>query len=190
MTQAQASVKSLDAALKLNEKQFKATGDAENYMAQKTTLLQQKLEAQRKAAKNAEDALQTMRKNGVDEASAAYQNMQKKLLDARAAILDTEGDINQLGQKTEETASKADKLGNSLSGLNKKVSLQQVQSAIDTMMFRCTVIMVAHRLSTVRDCDRIILVKDGKIAEQGTFDELMEMRGGFYELMRRQSGTH
>jgi ABC-type multidrug transport system fused ATPase/permease subunit len=50
--------------------------------------------------------------------------------------------------------------------------------------------MVAHRLSTVRDCDRIILVKDGKIAEQGTFDELMEMRGGFYELMRRQSGTH
>ena len=54
----------------------------------------------------------------------------------------------------------------------------------------CTVIMVAHRLSTVRDCDRIILVKDGKIAEQGTFDELMEMRGGFYELMRRQSGTH
>lgn len=133
MTQAQASVKSLDAALKLNEKQFKATGDAENYMAQKTTLLQQKLEAQRKAAKNAEDALQTMRKNGVDEASAAYQNMQKKLLDARAAILDTEGDINQLGQKTEETAGKADKLGNSLSGLNKKVSLQQVQSAIGSI---------------------------------------------------------
>lgn len=54
----------------------------------------------------------------------------------------------------------------------------------------CTVIMVAHRLSTVRGCDRIILVKDGKIAEQGTFDELMKMRGGFYELMRRQSGTH
>lgn len=54
----------------------------------------------------------------------------------------------------------------------------------------CTVIMVAHRLSTVRGCDRIILVKDGQIAEQGTFDELMKMRGGFYELMRRQSGTH
>ena len=54
----------------------------------------------------------------------------------------------------------------------------------------CTVVMVAHRLSTVRDCDRIILVKDGRIAEEGNFDELMKMRGAFYELMRRQSGTH
>jgi ABC-type multidrug transport system fused ATPase/permease subunit len=54
----------------------------------------------------------------------------------------------------------------------------------------CTVVMVAHRLSTVRDCDRIILVKDGLIAEEGNFDELMKMRGAFYELMRRQTGTH
>lgn len=50
--------------------------------------------------------------------------------------------------------------------------------------------MVAHRLSTVRDCDRIILVKDSRIAEEGTFDELMDLRGDFYELMRRQSGKH
>ena len=51
----------------------------------------------------------------------------------------------------------------------------------------CTVIMVAHRLSTVRNCDRIIVLKDGRIAEQGGYDELMEMKGEFYELMRRQS---
>ena len=52
---------------------------------------------------------------------------------------------------------------------------------------QCTVLMVAHRLSTVRNCDRIIVLKDGTIAEQGTFDELMERKGDFYELMRRQS---
>ena len=51
----------------------------------------------------------------------------------------------------------------------------------------CTVLMVAHRLSTVRDCDRIIVLKDGTISEQGTFDELMDRKGDFYELMRRQS---
>ena len=51
----------------------------------------------------------------------------------------------------------------------------------------CTVLMVAHRLSTVRDCDRIIVLKDGTISEQGTFDELMDRKGAFYELMRRQS---
>lgn len=51
----------------------------------------------------------------------------------------------------------------------------------------CTVIMVAHRLSTVRDCDRIIVLKDGRIAEEGKFDELMALEGEFYELMRRQS---
>ena len=54
----------------------------------------------------------------------------------------------------------------------------------------CTVVMVAHRLSTVRDCDRIVLIKEGRIAEQGTYDDLMKLRGEFYELMRRQSGTH
>ncbi len=51
----------------------------------------------------------------------------------------------------------------------------------------CTVLMVAHRLSTVRNCDRIIVLKDGKIDEEGTFNELMEKEGTFYELMRRQS---
>ena len=50
----------------------------------------------------------------------------------------------------------------------------------------CTVIMVAHRLSTIRNCDRIIVLKDGNIAETGKYDDLMELRGEFYELMIRQ----
>ena len=51
---------------------------------------------------------------------------------------------------------------------------------------KCTVIMVAHRLSTVRNCDRIIVLKDGGIAESGKFDELMDLKGELYELMSRQ----
>ena len=52
---------------------------------------------------------------------------------------------------------------------------------------KCTVVMVAHRLSTVINCDRIILLKNGRIAEEGKYQELMDLKGEFYELMRRQS---
>ncbi|MCF0141985.1 MAG: ATP-binding cassette domain-containing protein [Parasporobacterium sp.] len=50
----------------------------------------------------------------------------------------------------------------------------------------CTVIMVAHRLSTVKNCNRIIVLKSGKIAEEGDYDTLMSRRGVFYELVKKQ----
>ncbi len=49
-----------------------------------------------------------------------------------------------------------------------------------------TKIVVAHRLSTVRDCDRIIVLESGRVAEQGTYQELMEAKGVFYHLADRQ----
>ncbi|SCW45527.1 NHLM bacteriocin system ABC transporter, ATP-binding protein [Ruminococcaceae bacterium YRB3002] len=49
-----------------------------------------------------------------------------------------------------------------------------------------TRIVVAHRLSTVQNCDRIFVVDGGKIAESGTYDELMQLNGVFAELVARQ----
>ena len=46
--------------------------------------------------------------------------------------------------------------------------------------------MIAHRLSTVRDADLILVVRDGKIIEQGTHAELLAMRGYYRELYTRQ----
>lgn len=51
---------------------------------------------------------------------------------------------------------------------------------------RCTRLVVAHRLSTVRHCDRILVVDDGRIAEEGTYEELIERGGLFAELVARQ----
>ena len=51
---------------------------------------------------------------------------------------------------------------------------------------KATVLMVAHRLSTVKNCDRILVLDGGKIVEQGTFEELIEMQGKFAQLVEKQ----
>ena len=51
---------------------------------------------------------------------------------------------------------------------------------------KATVIMVAHRLSTVMGCDRIYMFENGKIAEQGDYEQLMELDGKFASLVRKQ----
>ncbi len=51
---------------------------------------------------------------------------------------------------------------------------------------QATRIIVAHRLSTIRNCDRIIVMDEGRIAEMGTFQELVEKGGIFSELVKRQ----
>ena len=61
---------------------------------------------------------------------------------------------------------------------------KQVSEALDRM--NCTRIIIAHRLSTIRQCDRIVVLENGKIAEDGTYDELIAKGGSFAELMARQ----
>ena len=51
---------------------------------------------------------------------------------------------------------------------------------------KATRIIVAHRLSTIRNCDRIIVMEAGRVAETGTFDELVAKGGLFAELVKRQ----
>jgi ABC-type multidrug transport system fused ATPase/permease subunit len=45
--------------------------------------------------------------------------------------------------------------------------------------------VIAHRLSTARRCDRVLVIDDGAIVEQGSHDELMARRGAYYELWQR-----
>jgi ABC-type multidrug transport system fused ATPase/permease subunit len=51
-----------------------------------------------------------------------------------------------------------------------------------------TVIVVAHRLATVRGADRILVVSNGEIEETGTHEELMEKRGVYWQLYTEQMG--
>ena len=64
------------------------------------------------------------------------------------------------------------------------VTQKQVTEALDK--FKCTRIVIAHRLSTIRSCNRILFLDGGKIVEDGSYDELMEKKGRFYDLVKRQ----
>jgi ATP-binding cassette subfamily B protein len=49
-----------------------------------------------------------------------------------------------------------------------------------------TVVIVAHRLSSVKHADNIVVLEKGKVAEQGTHKELTEKRGAYYTLVKNQ----
>jgi ATP-binding cassette subfamily B protein len=63
------------------------------------------------------------------------------------------------------------------------VSERAVQTAMESLMKTHTVIVVAHRLSTIRNVDRILVFRHGQIVEEGTYDELAEKEDGFFREM-------
>ena len=62
----------------------------------------------------------------------------------------------------------------------------RVSRAMATLMKGRTTFIIAHRLSTVRDADVILVFDDGRIVEQGSFDELLRLRGRFADLVATQ----
>jgi ABC-type bacteriocin/lantibiotic exporter with double-glycine peptidase domain len=76
------------------------------------------------------------------------------------------------------------------------IFLDEATSALDNVtqrqviesmrLLNATRVVVAHRLTTIRDADRIIVMEDGRVAESGTYDELMELGGTFRRLAERQ----
>jgi subfamily B ATP-binding cassette protein MsbA len=66
-------------------------------------------------------------------------------------------------------------------------SEKMVQDAIDKVMQNRTSIVIAHRLSTIQKADKIVVLDKGKIAEQGTHDELMQNNGIYKKLVDLQT---
>ena len=63
---------------------------------------------------------------------------------------------------------------------------QLIQEAIDHLLKDRTSFLIAHRLSTIRKADLILVVRDGKIVEQGTHQELLQKRGYYHDLYSKQ----
>jgi len=76
------------------------------------------------------------------------------------------------------------------------IFLDEATSALDNISqhviaenlanLKCTRITIAHRMSTIRQCNRIIVLAGGKVAEDGSYDELMAKGGYFSEIIKRQ----
>ena len=66
---------------------------------------------------------------------------------------------------------------------------KQIQKAIQNLSGQRTVVAIAHRLSTIRDADMILVIHEGRIAEQGTHEELLERRGLYFKMHEAQNFT-
>jgi ATP-binding cassette subfamily B protein len=62
----------------------------------------------------------------------------------------------------------------------------KIEAAVDTLLRNRTSFIIAHRLSTVRNANRILVIDDGEIVEQGSHKQLMKSRGRYYELYMNQ----
>ncbi len=69
-------------------------------------------------------------------------------------------------------------------------SEKEVQRALENLMKGRTTILIAHRLSTVRNANQIIVLSDGEVIERGTHDDLVKHRGIYNRLIEIQSGYH
>lgn len=65
---------------------------------------------------------------------------------------------------------------------------RKVQAALDNLLEQRTALVIAHRLSTVVNADRILVMEGGRIVEEGTHTELMERRGAYRRLYEAQTG--
>lgn len=63
---------------------------------------------------------------------------------------------------------------------------EKIQHALDHLTKGRTTIAIAHRLATLRNCDRLVVLDEGKVLETGSHAELMEKKGAFYELAKSQ----
>jgi len=66
------------------------------------------------------------------------------------------------------------------------ISEKEIQDALNELIKGRTTFIVAHRLSTVRGADRIVVLDQGKIREEGSYQTLMDLKGEFYEMERLQ----
>jgi len=62
----------------------------------------------------------------------------------------------------------------------------EVQEALDNLMRGRTTLVIAHRLSTIRHANRIVVIEGGEIVEEGTHEELLEVKGEYYKLYNMQ----
>ena len=76
-------------------------------------------------------------------------------------------------------------LDEATSALDSK-SEEYIKNSINKISQNCTSIIIAHRLSTVKHADKVVVLDKGKIIEEGNWKSLMKSKGAFSEMVQRQ----
>ena len=123
------------------------------------------------------------------EAAGLAQDIREMPMGMQTIISEGQGGISG-GQKQRMLIARAiapkpkilifDEATSALDNLTQK----KVTQALDS--YKCTRLVIAHRLSTIQACDRILVLRGGRITEDGTYEELIAEHGFFAELVERQ----
>jgi len=131
MKESQAAVKTLDAELKLNEQQLKSNGDQQQYMEQKTKLLQEQIRKQTEVVNQAQKALEAMSKTGVKESSTAFQNMKQQSLAAQTQLSAMQAELEGVGAAGEQAANDLSGIGSQLNSIKMNASWENIASGVE-----------------------------------------------------------
>jgi len=126
-------LKGLNAEMKASEAEFKATGNAEQKLTSQTKTLTSQLNVQKGIVNQCKQALDKMTANGVSPASKEYQKLYLQMMNAQAGASEAQAALNALGGEASQAADGATQLTNSLNGISKKLSLDQVISGINSI---------------------------------------------------------
>ena len=109
ISSAKDEVRTLNQQMKMIDATFKATGNSEQAMAQKTETLNNKMTAQKAIADQAKQALDAMTQKGINPASESYQKMARELLSAQTGMMETQAALNELSNGAVQAASSTSK---------------------------------------------------------------------------------
>jgi hypothetical protein len=140
MSDAASAIKELNSEQKLAEAQFEATGDAEQYAADKTRILKSKIEEQQKVVKAAEDAVKEMKDKGVEPNSRAMLNWRSKVNMAKTSLTNmqtqldkTETELSQQGTALDNASTDAGEYKTAIDKAAEAVDFTATITAIDNV---------------------------------------------------------
>ena len=148
MADAASAIKVLNSEQKLADATFKATGDSEQYLTQKTDILRRKMQEQVKAVEAAQSAIAKLSEGGMDANSREMQTWQIRLNNANAALQtmqaelnNTEAELREQGAAMKEAGGKAGDLDAKIGNIGKTISFDAVINGLDRIKTRLETII-------------------------------------------------
>lgn len=131
LEEAQQSVKTFDAQLAQNEAQLKKTGDAEEYMIQKSAILEGQIKAQQKVVDAFTAKLKEMADNG-DSSSKAYNKMAENLFKAQTKLTNMETELQNVGKESKSTDTELRNIGKNITWSNVSEGLKKITDQLES----------------------------------------------------------